>query len=164
MTKNKITETPKKTLLGRLKKAVANPVVMAGIAGLSYFAGLKQNSQNNSFDELREAMGGEITHALIEGKDGSKVECFYEGDVYKGAINIGGIETQFAYDQQKRMGVIQTSDGFSMRTNSENEWEEGVLTAEEKSFLKEKLQNFSDQSNQVSGAKTLLSELKKVSR
>lgn len=128
----------KTTLLQRLKKSMANPLVIGAIAGISYFAGLKQNNSNDlndSFDRLREAMGGEITHGVLEGVNGSKTEFFLNGDdaraIFKDA---NGLETKGAWDLEKGEGILSTSTGMTMRTEN-GQWVEGKLTEAQKSTL-----------------------------
>lgn len=132
MEKNKT----QKTLMSRLKKATINPVVMGAIAGISYFAGIKQNTNSNSsFESMREAMGGEITHMTLEGAKGSNVEYFSEGDLNRVFMkDKNGIETRVAFDTKTGDGVLWSSSGVTMRTES-GQWVEGDLTDAQHAIL-----------------------------
>ena len=119
----------KPTLMNRLKKAVTNPFVMGAIAGITYFAGLKQNSNpNDSFEGVREAMGGQITHAVMEGVNGAKAEYFSKGDLHRVIMkDANGVETRAAYDSKTGDGASWSSNGTTMRTEG-GQWVEGDLT------------------------------------
>ena len=133
MTENKT----KPTLMNRLKKAVTNPFIMGAIAGISYFAGMKQNNNSqDSFDSIREAIGGQVTHAVFEGANGSKVEYFLDGKDFHRVVmkDAKGLETRAAFDGQTGDGVLRSSNGMTMRTES-GKWVEGNLTEAQQSIL-----------------------------
>lgn len=140
-------ETSKKmTVMGRLKKAVTNPFVMLGIAGLSYFGGLRQNSSSpDSFDHVRKAMGGVITHATLEGTNDSKAEYFSDGEYFRFFVkDTKGIETRMAMEEGG-FGIMRisenTSEGISiktMKTDSKGNWVPCILTKEQDKILEGK--------------------------
>ena len=134
----------KPTLMTRLKKAATHPAVMLGIAALSYFGGLKQGKATSEpMDRIREMMGGEIAHAVLDGVNGAKTEYFSEGTQSRMIFNNGkGLETKMAWDTKTGDGILKTSDGVSMVTNKDHQWEEGSLTEAQNAILDGKYEEY----------------------
>ena len=107
----------------RIKKAIIHPAVTLSIAALSYLAGLKQSKVSPScdpFDELREAMGGKLTHAVLEGSNGVKAEYFPKGNVFKGrefdvikTTDPNGKEVIWYFDSKTAEWVYSAHNGDS---------------------------------------------------
>ena len=118
----------KTSLKDRFKKAL-KPAIMVGVAALGYFAGIKQNNKSSdSFDSVREAMGGQIAHAVLEGANGAKAEYFSEGDFHRVIVkDVNGMETRTAFDTKTGDGLSWSSDGTTMRIE-DGQWVEADLT------------------------------------
>lgn len=140
-----LNESKKKTsLLQRLKKAASNPLAMAAVAGISYFAGLKQNNNSqdalDSIDALCDRLG-EISHIQLVGDKGSydcqiseyKIRDGEKAKIMRSTLKIGDYEEKVAYDYGTNDGIYKT-DGLSMYAKS-GEWIQGDLTKDQIDYL-----------------------------
>ena len=137
-----MTDTTRSTLIQRLKKAVSNPIVMAAIAGVSYFAGLKQNNNSSDpLDGIRDQIG-KITHITMVGEKG-KFDCKIGGywvrpgekaRTMRMNLTNGSNETKLAFDFGTNDGILKSSGGISMYVK-DGQWVQGTLTTAQEEYL-----------------------------